>query len=498
MIRNYQNPKADKGYAELIRNYTAFPLAFCYDGKEYSGFSGCDFELVTIETNKEKCKETASFVFALKKEIRITVKAEYYPSHGVTEWIAEFENITGTNSKILENLRTVMQFEGETPTLKGILGDRVNYYRPYSTDLTKENANFIGNTGSATHEVFPYFNLEHGNGGTILAIGWSGTWEADFEYKNGEVIYMGKSVPNLRTYLKPQEKIRTARFLAAEYTVRDEDYATNYWRDYYIKHIMPKADAAGNPLEPFSTCCLASDTGLPNSDGSISERYSTWRPTLEKMIAENVKVDFRWVDAGWYVAPDKTSPQPYVKGRDWRDTLGTWEFDPEKWPDGTFLESTDFARANGMKTLLWFASEKVTMPEELEKNYGYKKEWALAPTGMEDNTFTSNLGYEECLKWTIDRICKVLRDNRIDMFREDNGSRCEYWTTGDILEGEDRSGITEIKCLDGHYKIWEAAIETTKCTGGCAFVDSCCGGGGRNDLESMRLPCRCFVPTTTE
>lgn len=487
MIRNYQNPKADKFFTELISNYTAFPLAFCYDKKEYSGFSDCEFELVTKESRKEADKETAILVITLKREIRITIKSEYYSSHGVTEWIAEFENITGANSRILENIRTSMRFDGENPTLKGILGDHVNYYRPYSTDLTKEKANFVGNTGRATHEVFPYFNLERGNGGTILAIGWSGTWEADFEYKSGEVVYMGKSVPKLRAYLKPQEKIRTARFLVAEYTVRDEDYATNYWRDYYVKHIMPKADAAGNPLEPFSTCCLASDTGLPNSDGSISERYSTWRPTLEKMLAENIKVDFRWVDAGWYVAPDKTSPQPYVEGHDWRDTLGTWELDPEKWSGETFLESTDFARANGMKTLLWFASEKVTMPEELEKNYGYKKEWALAPTGMEDNTFTSNLGYEECLKWTIDRICKVLRDNKVDMFREDNGSRCEYWTTGDILEGEDRSGITEIKCLDGHYKIWEAAIEATKSTGGCAFVDSCCGGGGRNDLESMRL-----------
>ena len=275
--------------------------------------------------------------------------------------------------------------------------------------------------------------------------------------------------------------------MMADYTVKNEDYATNYWRSLYTTHILPSFDGNGTPMKPFSTCCLAFDTGYPNSDGSISERYSTWRPSLEKMMAEDVKVDFRWVDAGWYAAPDKTSAIPFEKGHDWRDTLGTWEMDYEKWPDDTFRESVEFAREHNMRTLLWFASEKVCMPQELEKNYGYKKEWAFAPTGIEDNTFTSNLGDPECYKWTEDRIVKVLEKTKVDMFREDNGSRAEYWITGDALQGENRDGFTEITCLDGHYRLWNKVIEITKSTGGCAFVDSCCGGGGRNDLQSMHV-----------
>ena len=118
--------------------------------------------------------------------------------------------------------------------------------------------------------------------------------------------------------------------------------------------------------------CLASDTGLPNSDGSISERASTWRPSLEKMLAEDVKVDFRWFDAGWYVAPDGASPQS-----DWWGTVGTWKLDPAKWPGDTFRQSTDFARAHGMKTLMWFEPERVTDPESLERYYGYDPAWAI-------------------------------------------------------------------------------------------------------------------------
>jgi hypothetical protein len=97
-------------------------------------------------------------------------------------------------------------------------------------------------------------------------------------------VYTASSTNGLKTYLKPGEKIRTALFVFAPYLVRNEHFATNYWRDWFIKFNLPKSDASKNALEPFSTCCLSSDTGLPNSDGSISERHTTWKPSLEKMI----------------------------------------------------------------------------------------------------------------------------------------------------------------------------------------------------------------------
>ncbi|MBR5308739.1 MAG: alpha-galactosidase [Clostridia bacterium] len=486
MIRNYRNPASDMAYLEMLQCPQRIPFTFTYDGKEYIGF-GEDFTLTDKASERKGDTETAVLTFDFKSTLTFKVTLKHYYTHGVTEWVARIRNTSGTKCGIIEKLGTKMVFTTDSPILKGILGDHVNYYRPYSTDLKSENVSFDCNTGRATHEFFPYFNLEHEKGGTMLALGWSGTWKASFTYEDGKVIYEGCSPRNLKTYLNPNEEIRTALYSIADYTVRNEDYATNYWRSHYITNILPPFDGNGTPMKPFSTCCLAFDTGYPNSDGSISERYSTWKPSLEKMMAEDIKVDFRWVDAGWYVAPDKTSPIPFQKGHDWRDTLGTWEFDYEKWPDDTFRESVEFARDNGMRTLLWFATEKVCMPEELEKNYGYRKEWAFAPTNLNDNTFTSNLGDPECYRWTEDRIISVLEKTKVDMLREDNGSRCEYWTTGDNLQGENRDGYTEITCLDGHYRLWDKAIEATKSTGGCAFVDSCCGGGGRNDLESMHV-----------
>ena len=454
-----------------------FPFEFTYGDKRYIGFGNC--ELLDRTTEVSDNIETNVFMYLLDL-LKITLKFTHYYSHGVSEWTLWFENVGEDDSKLLSNLESKILFEGDAPKLKGILGDHENYYAPYEKDLSAESVEFVSDTGRATHINFPYFNLEYGNGGSMLAIGWGGTWKANFEFDGKNTLYTAKSVINLATYLKPNEKIRTALFVVGDYALRDDAYATNYWRSWYMEHNIPKADSEGNAIAPFSTCCIAGDTGLPNSDGSISERYFTWKPSLEKMISEDVKSDFRWVDAGWYIAPDLHSEET-----NWWGTVGTWTLDPVKWPEKTFLESTDFARANGMKTLMWFEPERVSDVDNLVKNFGYNEKWGIKMEGTK--AISNNIGDPECFEWTVGQICKVLRDNKVEMYREDNNCKAaELWAYMDTVEGTDRLGITESKLIDAHYRMWDKLIECTLSYGGCGFVDSCASGGGRNDLESMR------------
>jgi alpha-galactosidase len=485
MERKYNDPKATENFYALLSDLSKLPFSFVYGGEKYEGFSGEFFAFKDEEVISSGEKEMHTLKFDFLKTLEVTLVLTHYFSHGVTEWTVWLENVCDKNSEVIEALQTKLVFGGKNPVLKGILGDHVNQYSPYSIDLQNNVVEFSSDSGRATHVNFPYFNLEYGDGGAMLAIGWAGTWNAAFSSDGNVTTYTASAVNGLKTYLKPGEKIRTALFVLAPYSVRNEQYATNFWRDWFVRHNLPKADATGAPLAPFSTCWIANDTGLPNSDGSISERYTTWRPTLEKMIAENAKVDYRWFDAGWYVAPDGTSAEPYVKGHDWWDTVGTWELDPVKWPGKTFRESTDFARANGMKTLVWFEPERVTDPENLAKNYGYNVDWAIRIEG--EGTISNNIGDPACLKWTTDRICKMLCENKVEMYREDNNcNAAKLWLHLDGLEGENRCGITESKFIIGHYKMWDDIIECTLSYGGAGFVDSCASGGGRNDLESMR------------
>ncbi len=480
MKKNYQNPAADAWYRSLLDDCAQLPFSFVYGGVKYIGFPRKYFSEDSRRTEREGGSERTVLVYSFRDGIRATLVLRHCFDYGTTEWTVYFRNGSDRDSGVFENLQSQIEFEGELPVLKGILGDHVNRYRPYSLDLAGVSADYSSDSGRATHIHFPYFNLEYGSGGCMLAVGWAGTWNARFESDGQKTVCTLNSVNGLRTYLRPGEEIRTALFVMAPYAVRNEHYASNYWRSWYIAYNMPKADGTGTDIRPFSTCCLSDDTGLPNSDGSISERFTTWRPSLEKMIAEGVKVDFRWFDAGWYAAPDGSSPVS-----DWWGTVGTWELDPVKWPGGTFRESTDFAREHGMKTLMWFEPERVTDPESMVKNHGYKPEWAIVRENCA--AISNNIGNDECRRWTTERICKVLCENRVEMYREDNNSdAAALWKYLDEKEGDDRRGITECKFIAGHYRMWDDIIACTLSYGGCGFVDSCASGGGRNDLESMR------------
>ena len=479
---SYQNPQADAWYEGILRDPASFPFQFCYGGHLLRGFAEDQFTRVAQAIRREEGRETADLTFRKDDALFVTLRCAHYPRYGVSEWTVWMENRGRRDTDVISDAETVLTFPGRYPTLKGILGDHGNQYRPYALDVAAQPRRFESNSGRSTHVLFPYFNLEYGDGGVMLAIGWAGTWRADFRYdaRQGATEYRARSVNRLRTRLKPGESIRTALFVRAPYRVRNEDYAANYWRSWFVAHNLPKADAAGNDLTPFSACCLASDTGRPNSDGSISETWETWRPTLEKMIAEDAKVDFRWFDAGWYAAPDGSSPE-----KDWWGTVGTWTLDPAKWPGVTFRQSTDYARAHGMKTLMWFEPERVTNPEALAENWGYDPRWAIRLPG--EKAIANNIGDPACFRWTLDRILHTLRENRVEMYREDNNSDpAPLWRHLDGLEGAEREGITECRLIDAHYRMWDAIIAATLSWGGCGFVDSCASGGGRNDLESLR------------
>lgn len=480
MLRDYRNPAATQRFAALAADPALLPFSFQYDGVLYEGFSAEYFTLLDKTSATSNGKESVTFRFRFAKALIVTLLLTHYPSHSVTEWTVWFENTSNVNSGLLSDLTTSLTFEGAHPELKGILGDHVNQYRPYCIDLADQAVSFSSDSGRATHINFPYFNLEYGTGGAMLAIGWAGTWRAAFSAVKDRTVCRLSAVNNLCTCLKPGEKIRSALFTVAPYTCRSEAYAANYWRDWFIRCSLPRANAAGDPITPFSTSCFADDTGLPNSDGSISERYHTWKPTFEKMLAVGVHPDFRWFDAGWYVRPDGRSEET-----DWWGSIGAWELDPVKWPGDSFRESTDYARAHGVKTLVWFEPERVTDPENLVKNYGYRMEWAIRVPG--ERTISNNIGDPECLDWTVKRVTDMLRKNRVELYREDNNCNAiKLWLHMDRLEGQDRQGITECKFIAAHYELWDRIIECTLSLGGCGFVDSCASGGGRNDLESMR------------
>jgi len=453
-----------------------FPVSFLYNEKQYNGFGG--MECLKYELENDELEG----VWKVDECLQIRAKAKYRAEYGQSEYTVYFENTSDRPSALLRNIVALdMTFAGEDGMVRGIRGDLDHNYAPYEKDLSKGSARFESVGGRATHTGFPYFNLEHGDSGTLMAIGWAGIWDALFVKTNSGTKVRLRNNMKLKAQLLPGETLRTALIVLIPYKGRSYTDSMNLWREWFINCNMPRANGQGDAIKPFSTTCYAGDTGLPNSDGSISERYFTWKPSLDKVLAEDVAPDFRWFDAGWYFDPAGNTVET-----DWWGTIGSWEMDAIKWPGDSFRESVEEFHKHGIKTLVWFEPERVTHVDDLVKNYGYKKEWAI-----EVGSITNNIGNPECLAWTTDRILKMMAQNGVDLYREDNNANHNW--TWDKLDHEEstrlgfpRYGVAENKAIDGHYKLWDNILAFCAENGRCTFVDSCAGGGGRNDLESMR------------
>lgn len=478
--------KAQKEYESMISNLSSFPISFVYDGVYYQGLRRDKF----IEISRTKTEEdgiiTTDIVLNKDKALNVLINAVYYKGYEAWDYTVYFENPSeNLNSGVVEKLNAVdIDVAGDNAVLKGILGDYTNQYAPYDYDLKQRDVTFTGTRGRATHDVFPYFNLENDEGGALFALGWGGTWNANFTFDQETKVtnFKGTGVNNLATYLKPGEKIRTPLVACVRYYERDEDVAMNGWRKWMVDCNLPRNSAdSDEPVQPIRSVGFANDTGRPNSDGSISEGHDTWKRSLDAYLDGGLMADYRWVDAGWYFSPyKKTVPS------DWWGTVGTWDLDTVKWPNNSFRESVDYAAEKGIKTFLWFEPERVTRLDGMVANYGYKREWVLSDHGN-NNTFVNNLGNKECLQWTLGRILKVMEEQGIHLYREDfNLDPAIFWTIGDGYEGENRNGITENLYVQGHYALWDGIIEYCAENGKATFVDSCASGGGRNDLESMR------------
>ena len=203
MLHKYENPQGEAWYRNMLSDPASVPVRFTYNGTVYTGLAGLPLLEETTEPARGGEKTTRSY--RLDDCITVTLVTSFYPAYGASEWTVWFANTGAEDSGVLADVESSLTFTGENPVLRGILGDHENFYSPYSYDLAETPVHFVSDSGRPTHVNFPYFNLEYGNGGVMLAIGWAGTWTADFAWDGKSVTYTAVSTNRLCTYLKPGE-----------------------------------------------------------------------------------------------------------------------------------------------------------------------------------------------------------------------------------------------------------------------------------------------------
>ena len=434
------------------------PFSFTYDGKSSADLLPTwQAQYAEKQLDTHRLQRTLSFTDPKTGLLLRCIVVEYtdYPT---VEWTLHFKNTGSGDSPILENIQALdngftRADKGEF-TLHGNRGDDATAlsYQPYDITLPPETVKrFSPVGGKSTHTGFPYFNLEWPGQGAIVVLAWAGQWSAEFSRDNANGLRVRGGLELTHFKLHPGEEVRSPLAVVQFYKGKPVR-AQNIWRRWMLAHNLPKPD--GKPPAPMLIMCDGNYFPGLLTDEAGEKQF------IDAYIREGIKPDYWWIDAGWYPTPG-----------DW-GTVGTWEVDKTRYPRGLRAIS-DYVHAQGMKLLVWFEPERASAGSWLAQNH---PEWIIRGS----NGGLVKLGNADAWNWVVKRFDGLLVSEGIDLYRQDfNMDPLSSWRANDTPE---RQGITEIKHVTGYYAYWDELRRRHP----NMLIDSCAGGGRRNDLETLR------------
>jgi alpha-galactosidase len=382
-----------------------------------------------------------------------------YADYPTVEWTVSFKNSGTADTPLLEGVlpldARLERGQRDEFLLHYFIGSpcQPNDYEPLEATLGPKSAQRVTTEGGRpTNSHLPYFNVETGrDGGVIAVISWAGQWAAQFASDAGRGLRItgGQEATSFR--LHPGEEVRSP-LIVLQFYAGDWIRSQNVWRSWMREYNIPRR--GGKPLAPFIFGC----TG--NSYPGLKTEAATELEFFESYAKEKILPEYWDQDAGWYPCGDG-----------WWN-VGNWEVDKARWPKG-LRESSDWLHAHGMKQIVWFEPERLAGDTWLAKNH---PEWCFGGGGGG----LMKLGDPAYRAWITDRIDQLISSEGIDFYRQDfNIDPLFYWRGNDA---EDRQGISEIRHVEGYFALWDELVRRHP----KLWIDSCASGGRRNDLETLR------------
>lgn len=468
---------------ESFRNNEELPFSFVYGGKASKDLLKMCPDKITREL--ERGRTQTNLRYQINEELLLEVEILRYQDFPVAEWLLYFENTGSKDAEILEEVKA-MDLKIEYPpfrkagtvqygahdnvlTYSGGSDCKIDDFIPLQEVLhhiaNKKHMHFGSMNGrptSGSHGCMPYFNLKTKDCGAVLALGWGGQWEMDLYTRkqpgnDDKCLTFKGGMPDTYISLRPGERIRTPRALLMPWAGEQED-SQNLFRRFMRAHHFPHVD--GKPVVlPVSV----------NDWGLDEKRHFEHLDMIRK---SGLPIDTYWIDAGWYGPEGTHCDLPTCD--DWSDNVGYWGHDVSRYPNG-LKPVSDRAHELGMKFLLWFEHERAILGTPITLEH---PEFFLGEPKA-DGSIIYNLGKPEAWEWMFEMLSNKITEYGIDILRIDhNEDTLEAWNSGDE---ENRRGMTQIRCVEGLYKLWDKLLEAHP----HLIIDNCASGGRRLELESV-------------
>ena len=428
-------------------------------------------------------------VYLFDGGIKITNIAKKYDKFGAYEWVNYIENTSEQPSEIISDLwdcdctlplkyeenRKWEAYFPETKTATKVYAPTGSVWSKteFSCDIDTIRDNcrinhiYPGDTkeysasgGRSSEERAPFFNVHKDGEGYILALGWTGQWKAEISRANDSVTFKSK-IEDTFFRLMPGEKLRTSSVVIMPYKCDVAD-SHNKWRRLVKEHFSLIGKEGRDQNGPL---CAGIWGGMKTQ--SVLNRIETIKKNA-------LPFEYIWMDAGWYGIDTKPTPDEFEG--DWGCHTGDWRVSPLVHPQG-LKDVSKAVHDAGMKFLLWFEPERVirTTPTAVAH-----PEYFLSNDNPNDDNRLLNLGNEEAWQYCFETLSRLIDELNIDCYRQDfNFSPLAYWRKND---DPDRKGITEIKHINGMYRLWDELLKKFP----HLIIDDCASGGRRIDIETLR------------
>lgn len=408
--------------------------------------------------------------------LQVSCDVKIYRPQQAVMWVLRFKNTGREKSKTIANVRTtdlLLHNNVTAPfTLRYTRGSNAgpDDFAPYQRVLDGTDELILRPEGGRSSQLnFPFFNIDTGSGhGMIAAVGWTGTWKANFKPEGEGRLQFATGIDRLNTWLNAGESVRSSSVCLMFWQGNDFIDGQNQWRQFVLSCLTPRIE--GKPYcYPITTSFNYGDPYPCNEYSCLDEDYAL--ALIERYKQFNLVPKVFWLDAGWY-----TESARVKEGKNWYNTVGNWVVDSDRFPNG-LKPISDAIHAIGSEFLVWFEPERIFKGSRWSKEL--PKEW-LIDAGEGTESYLFNLADTAAVSWLSHYINKFMDDNGIDHYRQDyNIEPAGFWYHNDP---EGREGITENHYVEGLYTYWDNILRHHP----RGFIDNCAGGGRRLDLETLQ------------
>ena len=474
-------PKGKMDVEQWVTRYFArggqTPFSFTYDGQPSSAILKTWGYKVQRKPMPISGATNVVYTYtAPDGSLQVSCDVKIYRPQQAVMWVLRFKNTGREKSKTIANVRTtdlLLHNNVTAPfTLRYTRGSNAgpDDFAPYQRVLDGTDELVLRPEGGRSSQLnFPFFNIDTGSGhGMIAAIGWTGTWKANFKPESEGRLQFATGIDRLNTWLNAGESVRSSSVCLMFWQGEDFIDGQNQWRQFVLSCLTPRID--GKPYRyPITTSFNYGDPYPCNEYSCLDEDYAL--ALIERYKQFNLVPKVFWLDAGWY-----TESARVKEGKNWYNTVGNWVVDSDRFPNG-LKPISDAIHAIGSEFLVWFEPERIFKGSRWSREL--PKQW-LMDAGEGTESYLFNISDTAAVSWLSHYINKFMDDNGIDHYRQDyNIEPAGFWYHNDP---EGREGITENHYVEGLYTYWDNILRHHP----RGFIDNCAGGGRRLDLETLQ------------